>query len=360
MGFDRKTLPGSSIDPPPLTKPTLGSRVIQYLRAHPIVCLALLTPGLPEYLSTSSPILNLAVNPFWFFLQLLINVGQYTAGALLIREAVLRWHKGWGTIFLLGLAYGITEEGLGDNTLFNSNHGADGVLGSFGRFAGVNWVWATGVLAFHVIYSIGLPILLLGLALPRTRGRSLVGRRGIWVALLSLTGATAFEMVIVYGSFQFWMGTPLLVGSLLAIAILVVLAYWVPKGVWRAAGDRAMLSPTAVGSIGFSTFPVLFFLEYFVPYFGVPPPVIIVGEIAFLAVLLEIVRRGIGRGANEYLLVNLAFGFVLWQAVFGIVLTLGLPYNIPLVIVAVGFFVRLRRAYAPAPTVVVPPGVIVT
>jgi len=360
VGPDRETLPSPELHSPPSAQTSVGARVLGSLRSHPIVCLALPTPGLPEYLSTSSPVLNLAVNPLWFFLQLLINVGQYTAGALLVREAVLRWHKRWGTVFLLGLAYGITEEGLGDNTLFNSNHGADGVLGSFGRFAGVNWVWAVGVLAFHVIYSIGLPILLLGLALPRTRGRSLVGRRGILVALFSLAGATALETVIVYGSFHFWMGTPLLVGSLVAIAVLVILAHGVPAEVGRAVRDRPGLSPRAVGAIGFSVFPVLFLLEYWVPYFGVPPAAIIAVEIAFLAVVLEVVRRGIGRRTNEYLLVNLAFGFVLWQSVFGILLTLGLPYTLPLVVVAVWFFVRLRRGYAPSPRVAYPPGVSAT
>jgi hypothetical protein len=360
VGFDKRMPPLSRSDPRLPAKPSAGGRLLGYFRAHPIVCLALLTPGLPEYLSTSSPILNLAVNPFWFFLQLLINVGQYTAGALLIREAVLRWHKGWGTVLLLGLAYGITEEGLGDNTLFNSNHGADGILGSFGRFAGVNWVWATGVLAFHVIYSIGLPILLLGLALPQTRGRSLLGRRGILVALASLAGATGLETVIVFGSFQFWMGTTLLVVSLAVIAVLVTLAYRVPAGIWRATRDRPTLSPGVAGLIGFSTFPVLFSLEYFVPYLGVPPVAIIAGEVAFLALNLEAVRRGIGRSANEYLLVNLAFGFVLWQSVFGLLLTLGLPYNIPLVVLAVWFFMRLRRTYAPSPTVIIPPGAAAT
>ncbi len=360
MGAEQERIPSSGAGPRPAARPSAGSRFLGYLRSHPILCLALLTPGLPEYLSTSSPVLNLAVNPFWFFLQLAINLAQYTAGALLIREAVLRWHKGWGTVFLLGLAYGITEEGLGDNTLFNSNHGADGVLGSFGRFAGVNWVWATGVLAFHVVYSIGLPILLLGLAVPRTRGRSLVGRRGLIVAVISLAGSTALETVIVYGSSQFWMGTPLLVGSLVAIVVLVALAYRVPADAVRATRDRPTLSPWAVGAIGFSGFPVLFLLEYFVPYFGVPPVAVIGGELIFLVLLLEVVRRGIGRVANEYLLVNLAFGFVLWQSVFGILLTIGLPYTIPLVVLAVGFFVRLRRAYAPTPTVPLPPGVLAT
>ena len=335
--------------------PSFGSRALGFFRAHPILCLALLTPGLPEYLSTSSPVLNLAVNPFWFFLQLAINVGQYTAGALLIREAVLRWHKGWGSVALLGLAYGITEEGLGDSTLFNSNHGADGVLGSYGRFAGVNWVWSTGVLAFHVIYSIGLPILILGLALPATRGRSLVGRRGIVVALLSLAGATSLETVIVFGSFGFWMGTPLLAGSLAAIAILVTLAYRLPAGVGVPPRPWPTLTGLSAGFIGFAVFPVLFLFEYGGAYLAVPAAVVVAVELGFLATLLQVLRRGVGRARNEYLLVNLAFGFVIWQSAFGILLTLGLPYNIPLVAVALWFFLRLRAAYAPPDPSPTPP-----
>ena len=325
----------------PGERPSLGT----FLRGHPILCLAILTPGIPEYLSTSSSVLTLAISPAGFFLQLAINIAQYTAGALLIREALVRWGKGWVTLILLGLAYVITEEGLGDNTLFNSTHGADGVLGSFGRFAGVNWVWATGVLAFHVIYSIGLPILLLGLALPATRGKSLVGRRGIGIAFASLVGSTTLEAAIVYGSFHFWMGTPLLVGSLATIAVLVLVAYRVPKDLARPTGARPALSAGTFLTIGFAIFPMLFLLEYDVPYFGVPPWVIIGGELAVLAFLFEVVRRGIGRQQHQYELVNFAFGFVIWQSVFGVLLTLGFPVNLALVAIAVWFFVRLRRTY---------------
>ena len=325
-------------------------RFLAFLRAHPIVCLAILTPGIPEYLSTSSPILNFVQNPFWFFLQLAINVGQYTAGALLIREAVLKWRKGWGTVFLLGLAYGIVEEGLGDNTLFNSNNGADGFLGSFGRFAGVNWVWSTGVLTFHVIYSIGLPILLLGLALPGTRGRPLLARRGIVCAFLSLIATTSFETVLVWGEFHFWMGIPLLFGSLLAIGLLVVGARWLPADFWSPASDRPTLTPRAAIAWGFSVFPLVFLLEYYVPLSGVPAFAIVGMEVFVLMLILERLRRGVGRSQNEYTLVNLAFGFILWQSVFGLIIHVPVLYNIPLVILAVWFFVRLRRGYRPRPS----------
>ena len=324
-------------------------RFLAFLRAHPILCLAILTPGIPEYLSTSSSILNLGLNPVWFLLQLAINVGQYTGGALLVREAVLRWHKGWGTTFLLGLAYGITEEGLGDNTLFNSNHGADGVLGSFGRFAGVNWVWSTGVLSFHVIYSIGLPILLLGLALPATRGKSLLGRRGIVGAFLALAASTAIETAIVWQAFHFWMGTALLVGSLLTIGLLVVAAYLVPADFWRPTTERPLLTSLRTGTVGFLVFPVLFSLEYGVPLFGVPAFVVVGLELVFLWAVLESLRRGMGRANNEHALVSLSVGFLLWQCVFGLVIHIPFVYNVPLVALAVWFCVRLRRQYPPAP-----------
>jgi len=333
-----------------------GGGFLGFLRSHPILCLAILTPGIPEYLSTSSSLLSIVVNPAWFVIQMSINVAQYTAGALLIREAILRWHKGWGSLFLLGLAYGITEEGLGDNTLFNSNHGADGFLGWFGRFDGVNWVWTTGVLSFHVVYSIGLPILLLGLALPQTQGRSLLARRGVATCFTSLIVATSLEAVIVYRAFHFWMGFALLSGSIVAIAVLVVAAYLLPHNAWRPATVLAKLSPLAAGSCGFLVFPVLFLLEYVVPATGAPPALIIALEVGSLTAMLEAVRRTVGRGRKEYVLVNLAYGFVLWQAVFGILLTLGIPYTLPLVGLAVWFFMRLRRAYAPRPSPVPPEG----
>ncbi|HLM91828.1 MAG TPA: hypothetical protein VK424_07265 [Thermoplasmata archaeon] len=326
-----------------------GSGLIAFLHAHPILCLAILTPGIPEYLSTSSSLLTVVTLPFFFPIQLAINVGQYTAGALLIREAVIRWHKGWGTVFLLGLAYGITEEGLGDNTLFNSHHGTDGVLGSFGRFYGVNWVWATGVLAFHVIYSIGLPLLLLRLALPETRGRTLLSRRGIGLALTSLALATSVETVLVFGEFHFWMGSTLLVGSVIAIAILVGVAYRLPAGAWAPRDSAPTGRSGELMAIGFAFFPIAFLLEYGFTSTTVPPAVIILVELVAFGLLLERVRRTAGRSGNEHLLVELAFGFVLWQAVFGVLLTLGLPFTLPLVAIAVLFFLRLRRRYPTPP-----------
>jgi len=46
---------------------------------------------------------------------------MYGGGALMIREAARRSRRGWPSIFLLALAYGILEEGLLMQSLFNPN-----------------------------------------------------------------------------------------------------------------------------------------------------------------------------------------------------------------------------------------------
>jgi hypothetical protein len=326
-------------------------RWVVALKARPVLCLALLTPGLPEYLSSSSPLLALAVNPAWFFLALAINVGQYTAGALLIREAAIRWRKGWVTVALLAVAYGITEEGLGDNTLFNSTHGVDGVLGHFGRFAGVNWVWACGVLAFHAIFSIGLPLLLLGLAVPATRGRSLLGRRGMVVCFATLATATLVEAAIVLGAYGFWMGEPRFVGSVVAIAGLVAAAYAVRASWGRPVHVLPTARPVTLGVAGFLLFPCLFAVEYGFESWPAAAPLALGLALVVLAVFLEGVRRTIGRTGHEHALVALAFGFIVFLSAFGVLLARPIGCTLPLAVLAIVFCLLLRRTYpAPAAT----------
>ena len=187
----------------------IARRTLSYLRAHPILCLLLLTPGIPEYLSSSSSLNSIILNPFLFLFQIFGNLGLYVPGALLIREAMIRWKKGWCSVLLLGAAYGILEEGIALSTLFDPKAGPVGVLGYFGHWLGVSCVWAAGVVPVHMIFSISVPILLLGLALPGTRGKSLVSRRGLTVAFVILA-ADVLTLILVINRFSnFWMGWPL-------------------------------------------------------------------------------------------------------------------------------------------------------
>lgn len=153
-----------------------------------IVTLALLTPGIPEYLTGSSPVSLLVLDPFRFLIGLALNMGLYTMGALLIREFAVRFRKGWGSVLLLGSAYGILEEGIAVHTFFQTSGNPAGFLATYGRFIGINGVWAIGITAFHALFSIALPLMILDLAYPKWKGKSLITLRGIIVALVVLFG----------------------------------------------------------------------------------------------------------------------------------------------------------------------------
>lgn len=158
-----------------------ASALVRFLKSHSVVCMLLLTPGIPEYLSGSSPVNAIVLNPPQFLFQLAANLGLYGPGVLLIYEARLRWNKGWASVLLLGAAYGILEEGVALSTLFNPDAGPVGPLGQYGHWIGVNWVWVASILPVHMIYSISLPILLLGLVglVEGMTQKPVVGRLGI-------------------------------------------------------------------------------------------------------------------------------------------------------------------------------------
>ncbi len=206
-----------------------NKNLFRYLRAHPILCLLLLSPGIPEYISGSSPFNDIFLNPLMFVFQIVANLGLYGPGVILIREASVRWKKGWASILTLGAAYGILEEGVALATFYNSHANPVGKLGFYGHYLGVNWVWVSGILPVHMIFSISLPILLLGLALPETKGKSLVtSRKGIMnlFAILSIDVLVLF--FVVFRGEHYWMGWPIFVSSFAAIVILLTLAKSMP------------------------------------------------------------------------------------------------------------------------------------
>jgi hypothetical protein len=138
-----------------------------------------------ELLPGSAPITQPGL---WPFLLLI-----YGPGALLIREAVRRRKRGWASILLLGAAYGLVEEGLALQSLFNPAlyHAAD--WGA--RFLGINGVYAEAAIIIHAVWSAAIPILLTDLLFPGRRDTPYLGRSGliltgVWyilgVALLAL------------------------------------------------------------------------------------------------------------------------------------------------------------------------------
>ncbi|MCI4345013.1 MAG: hypothetical protein L3J87_05260 [Thermoplasmata archaeon] len=328
----------------PSTRTNLRLRVRQFLARHPVLLLFFLTPGIPEYLSGSSQLRGLLVAPPLFFIFLALNGALYTPGVLLIREAAVRWRKGWLTVFVLGLAYGLLEEGVALSTLFNPNAGVVGVLGGFGHWMGVSWVWATGVLLVHVVFSVSLPLLLLGLALPETRGRPLLTRRGCAIAFAVLGADVAALLAITAGGAHFWMGWPTLAASMLVILALVIAAYRIPKS-WERPSRSALPSRRTAVLVGASLFPAILLSQAVGGLVGLPAVGVVAAVLAVETGYFLWTWNHLRSPGAEGVQIAFALGLLLPLAVIG--LLVGFPVEVDLlgVVLMAWFFHTLLRNY---------------
>lgn len=291
----------------------------RYLANHPIVLLALLTPGIPEYLSSSSSLNGLWVSPIVFLLFLGFNLGLYVPGALLIREARVRWQKGWPTVIALASAYAIVEEGLALSTMFNSQASVVHGLGYYGHFAGVNWVWVPGVILIHVVYSISIPILLVDLTLPGRRHDRFLSSTGLWIAAIALAADTVVLGLLIRFGFGFFMGWPILAGALAAVAGLAYLGYRAPAALpgFGSGGRRA--APIWLGAVGFALFPGTVLIQALAGSWNVPAAITTVLLPAFYLGVYLLLTRLVGRGATGRDQLLFVVGALVPIAIIGIV-----------------------------------------
>jgi hypothetical protein len=117
----------------------------------------------------------------------LLQVGIYGGAAVLIRELVVRRRLPQWWLVVLGLAYGLFEEGVVLQSLFNEHFRGLDVLGSYGRAVGVNWVWAMFIVPYHAVFSIAIPIVITELLFPASRRTPWLGKRGLWIVAAFLT-----------------------------------------------------------------------------------------------------------------------------------------------------------------------------
>jgi hypothetical protein len=218
----------------------------------PVLALILLAPAIPELLTGSTPITTLFYAPLFFALSFLGIVALYGGGALLIREFVVYFHKGWGSVLLLGAAYGIGEEGFAVHTFFEPSGPPVNALGQYGHAFGVNWLWALGLTIFHATYSIALPILLTGLLFPKEREVRWLDRGAVAItAAVYLFIVVLFSVVVGHGPSPGAFALFLLIGL-----VLIGLAWWVPRELLRPRDGPARIG--AWGLAGAAALPFAF------------------------------------------------------------------------------------------------------
>jgi hypothetical protein len=329
----------------PLSRSGILARFAAFLRRNPILFLILICPGIPEYLSGSSAFYNIVADPLWFVLGLIFNLGMYVPGVLLIREAQVRWNKGWATVLALGAAYAIVEEGIGLCTMFYPGTNPIGPAGTYGHYLGVNWVWVPEVMLIHMIFTIGVPLLLFSFVFPELRGKRLLSNQGI-VRLVDILCLDIFVLVIFVSQlYDYWMGTGVLVGSLLAVAAICLVAYVLPKDLIHAVSPLPDRSPVAFAIAGVLFYFCSLLLISIMENWKLSPVVVAFSIPIYCGCYLSWVLRHAGKQRNEHQLLAFCFGLILPLIVLGAILQIRIPIVLLADVLAILFFWHMYLKY---------------
>jgi hypothetical protein len=215
----------------------------------PAVVLFFLSAAVAELLSGSAPPSEF-FNPVSFVLLSCL----YGSGAVLARELKVRWNKGYVSLFVLGAAYAIIEEGLMVKSFFDPTWMDIGILGVYGRWQGINWVWTEWLTIYHAIFSIAIPVTLVELLYLNQRNQSWINNKKFAGLAVLLAGVTAFGYLFL---------TPYRVPFLqygffvLVVAFLVFVAWKIPSTTGK--GKLPVLSPKKATVAGFVTGMGFFF-----------------------------------------------------------------------------------------------------
>ncbi|MCD4684863.1 MAG: hypothetical protein K8S97_02870 [Anaerolineae bacterium] len=240
-----------------------------------------------EMLSGSMPPLEFIINPLGVVFLMML----YGSGAVLIREFVRRWDKGWPSILMLGIAYGIYEEGLVVRSFFDPTWQDLDILAEYGRWIGVNWIWSINLTWFHAVVSIAIPIALTELMYPSLKNELWVARRGLKIH------GTLFGLMLPIGvAFE-------MVAPPLAYAGCALLIVWL---VWRArrwpdrtpkTAQYTVARQRSIGWLGFLGMVGLLFTLWILPAGNVPP---LLDWLAACAWPLIVWRRAVRLGARNW------------------------------------------------------------
>jgi hypothetical protein len=268
-----------------------GARVQGYFDRHgPGLGLYILSPVVAELVLGSSP-------PLTFLFFGWIDLLMYGGGAVIIRELVRRWGKGWPSILALGVAYGIAEEGLAIRSFFNPNWGGAVGLAGYGYVGGINWFWATEMAVYHSVVSITLPILLVSVAYRSRRDQA-------WIpggSLARVAIGFVASILVCWAILPYAIGGAALFGCVAAMAVCYVVARRLPARVswpvgWGSSGARPAPKPTTVLRLSLAV-TTLSFVLVFARGFGLPfgvASVLLVTIVLAMAAWLLRASAGIG------------------------------------------------------------------
>jgi hypothetical protein len=261
----------------------------------PVLTLIALTSLLPELLSGSTPL------EAWAAPQVLpLFILGYGVPILVIRELAIRRDTGAFGIFLMGLGYGVINEGFFAGTLFRETGVPIPFFDHYGFALGVSWPWAAVICAWHAVTSVWLPIAVT----ERLHGRD------PWLPRWALVLAGLITLGLPSLVFLWRMGSPAM-GALVAQWAVILAVVGLGLRVARQGADsRARGFPLVLGFLG-----GLGFVASLIPAGAHLPPLVQVAALTAIVALFGwiIRRRGL---AAPYPVGWFALGWYVSVAVF--------------------------------------------
>ncbi|MGH3376461.1 MAG: hypothetical protein ACRDP6_17155 [Actinoallomurus sp.] len=189
---------------------------------------------------------NLTVPEIVFFLLPLL-APMYGGGALLIREVARRTGRGPATMLVLGVAYGLVEEGLADQMLFNRDYAGHDLMGdTYIPGLGIGGWLTIGVVTMHAVWSTNVAIALAEALVPGRAETPWLGRTGLVVTGAVFLAGTA---VVAYGNYteEHFMASPVQLLVTLALVVALVLVAFRIRPRTPVAGT--VPGPWAIGAL---------------------------------------------------------------------------------------------------------------
>ncbi|TFG04668.1 MAG: hypothetical protein EU539_10385 [Promethearchaeota archaeon] len=241
-----------------------------------ILFLIFFAPFVGEGLSMSTPAIAW-LDP----LVIILLVFLYGFGALIMREFLIKWEKGsegYVSLLFLGAAYGIIEEGLFLMSFFNPLWEDVGILGIYGRYFGVNWIWVVELMIFHMIYSITIPIVLTHIAFPQVKEESWLDKKSFLLILVIFISCAPIWMTFVISTYNYIPGMVEYVGFLILTGVLILIAKKAPSNILKkkeveAPGFKLYFFLGLIWAVGFfaiAWFPPILQINPIIPLFLMP------------------------------------------------------------------------------------------
>lgn len=205
----------------------------RWQRAGPVAALLFLSPFISEVLYGATRVSVIFV--------LIPEILTWGCGTLLIRECVRRWHKGWQSVLLMGLALAMAEEFVIQQTSIAPLAGL--ARQAYGRVWGVNWVYLLWALGYESVWVVLIPLQLVELLYPKQRNELWLRTRGLVIssivfalgACVAWYGWTQRARILIFHMPPYSPPPLYLLAGVGVILLLVLSAYALPSGRARQA-----------------------------------------------------------------------------------------------------------------------------